>query len=116
MHSSVQAYPHLTKANRLYILLVSIFPKETQMKPASVKTSVFMNGGSQAVRIPKAFRFNTTEVFVSPCNGGLFLRPAKGGDSVDELFAQCDTLGDDEKGFLDVRPCNSFPKSRELFA
>ena len=86
------------------------------MKPASVKTSVFMNGGSQAVRIPKAFRFDTSEVFVSPCEGGLILRPAKGVASLDELFAQCDTLGDDEKDFLDVRPCNSFPESRELFA
>ena len=86
------------------------------MKSAPVKTSVFMNGGSQAVRIPKAFRFNTAEVFVSPCDGGLILRPARGRDSLDELFAQCDTLGDDEKSFLDVRPCNSFPKSRELFA
>lgn len=86
------------------------------MKSASVKTSVFMNGGSQAVRIPKAFRFDTTEVFVSPCDGGLILRPAKSVVSIDELFAQCDTLGDDEKDFLDVRPCNSFPESRELFA
>ena len=86
------------------------------MKSAPVKTSVFMNGGSQAVRIPKAFRFDTTEVFVSPCDGGLILRPAKGVVSIDELFAQCDTLGDDEKCFLDDRPCNSFPKSRELFA
>jgi len=86
------------------------------MKPASVKTSVFMNGGSQAVRIPKAFRFDTAEVFVSQCDGGLILRPAKGASSLDDIFARCDTLGDDEKDFLDTRPCNSFPESRKLFA
>ncbi len=82
----------------------------------AVKTSVFMNGGSQAVRIPKAFRFDTDEVFVSPCEGGLLLRSARSNVSLDSLFAECDALGDDEKDFLSVRPCNSAPKTRGFFA
>lgn len=37
--------------------------------------SVFTNGGSQAVRIPAAFRFATDRVSVEAVDGGILLRP-----------------------------------------
>lgn len=37
--------------------------------------SVFTNGGSQAVRIPAAFRFATDRVSVEAVDGGVLLRP-----------------------------------------
>ena len=37
--------------------------------------SVFTNGGSQAVRIPAAFRFTTDRVSVEAVDGGILLRP-----------------------------------------
>jgi len=36
---------------------------------------VFMNGRSQAVRLPKAFRFDTDEVTVERQGDGVVLRP-----------------------------------------
>ena len=38
-------------------------------------TSVFMNGGSQAVRIPAVYRFSTDRVSVEVVDGGILLRP-----------------------------------------
>ena len=34
------------------------------MDPATAKAKLFQHGGSQAVRLPKEFRFEGTEVFV----------------------------------------------------
>lgn len=56
----------------------------------ALKTKVFMNGRSQAVRIPAEFRFNAPEVYVR--------RDAQTGDLVlsaspstwDEIFATLD--------------------------
>lgn len=39
-------------------------------------TKVFMSGDSQAVRIPKEFRFDESEVFIEKVEGGVLLRPA----------------------------------------
>lgn len=77
--------------------------------------SVFKNGGSQAVRIPKKFRFDADEVFVSRCGEGLLLQPLHHDLSLKELFSRCDELAAEEKGFLDGRPCNAAPRARELF-
>ena len=38
-------------------------------------TSVFVNGGSQAVRIPKKYRFSTDRVTVQPMKGGILILP-----------------------------------------
>lgn len=78
-------------------------------------TGVFKNGGSQAVRIPKKYRFDTDEVLVSRCGDGLLLQPLRHDCSLEELFSRCDEIGADEQDFLDVRPCNSAPKARNLF-
>ncbi|MFZ0548232.1 MAG: AbrB/MazE/SpoVT family DNA-binding domain-containing protein [Candidatus Promineifilaceae bacterium] len=39
------------------------------------KTTLFQNGGSQAVRLPKAFRFEGTEVFIKKVPEGVLLIP-----------------------------------------
>ena len=81
----------------------------------SVTTIVFMNGGSQAVRIPKGFRFDTAEVSVQPYGDGILLMPIRRKVQLSDLFQQCDALSEDDKGFLDNRPCNSIPAERALF-
>ncbi len=81
----------------------------------SVTTTVFMNGGSQAVRIPKGFRFDTTEVSVQPYGDGILLRPIRRKVQLSDLFEQCDVLSEDDKRFLEERPCNSIPAERKLF-
>jgi antitoxin VapB len=56
------------------------------------KARVFMNGRSQAVRIPAEFRFHSTEVYIrrNPRNGEVILseRPLK--LSLDEIYAMMD--------------------------
>ena len=83
---------------------------------SAVKTTIFANGGSQAVRIPKAFRFDADKVSVQPCRGGILLLPVNRKKSLREVFAACDELSECERGFLDERPCNSEPVARELFS
>lgn len=39
------------------------------------KTTVFVNGGSQAVRIPKDFRFEGSEVYIKKVPEGVLLIP-----------------------------------------
>ena len=81
----------------------------------TVRTTVFTNGGSQAVRIPKAFRFDAREVSVQSFNGGILLMPIRSEVSLENVFALCDGLNESEKGFLDERPCNIVPRKRDLF-
>jgi antitoxin VapB len=54
------------------------------------RTTVFMTGRSQAVRIPAEYRFSTKEVYVrrDPQTGDLILSEAPGG--WDEVFAALD--------------------------
>lgn len=40
-------------------------------------TTVFLNGRSQAVRIPKELRFETKEVSIRRLGDGVFLEPVK---------------------------------------
>ena len=44
---------------------------------------VFMTGRSQAVRIPRAFRFDTPEVYVRRHGNSLLLTPARGNTWAD---------------------------------
>jgi antitoxin VapB len=39
------------------------------------KAKVFQNGKSQAVRIPREYRFNSKEVAVTPLGKGIVLQP-----------------------------------------
>ena len=61
---------------------------------------IFMNGRSQAVRLPAAFRFDTSEVYVrrDPVTGDVILsaRPA----DWEEVLAVASQVRDEGEGFL----------------
>ncbi len=61
--------------------------------PQPLKARVFMNGRSQAVRIPAEFRFKTDEVYIrrDEQSGDLILSQSPA--SWDEIFAALDAAG-----------------------
>jgi antitoxin VapB len=63
------------------------------MKAQVTKAKVFMNGRSQAVRIPAEYRFASDEVYIrrDPQSGDLILSEAPG--DWDEIFAALDRAG-----------------------
>ena len=71
----------------------SIAPKE------EVRAKLFINGRSQAVRLPKEFRFEGKEVRVRRVLGGVLLEPVepakKPWKTVEELFARLAAHGGD---------------------
>lgn len=65
------------------------------------KAKIFMTGKSQAVRLPKAFRFDTKEVSIIPLGRGIILQPIN--PSWSDVFKN-------------IKPTNDFfPKGREDF-
>ncbi len=75
---------------------------------------VFMSGRSQAIRLPKAFRFATDEVYVTRKADKVILSPKpRGFASKDEIKAWLDSVhcADFELG----RRNNGAPQKRELF-
>ena len=58
-----------------------------------VKAKLFMNGQSQAVRLPKAFRMPGKEVKISRRGRGVLIEPIE--ESFDELFRSLDEFSDD---------------------
>ena len=40
-----------------------------------ITAKIFQHGGSQAVRLPKAFRFDGTEVYIEKQGGNVLLKP-----------------------------------------
>lgn len=71
---------------------------------------VFMNGQSQAVRLPKAFRVDTDEVFIMRENGRIVLVP-KPKMTWDEYFQSAENFPD-----FDVeRRTIAKPTDRELW-
>lgn len=62
---------------------------------------LFQNGQSQAVRLPKEFRFeNQKEVFVKKINGMVVLIPKDNGTVWDKMFDNLETFSDD---FMEAR-------------
>jgi antitoxin VapB len=60
---------------------------------------LFQHGGSQAVRLPKAFRFEGTEVSVRREGDAVILEPVKAHrprtrEEMDAFWAKIDSLGD----------------------
>ena len=56
---------------------------------------LFTHGGSQAVRLPKAFRFEGTEVSVRKEGDAVILEPVKvQKESWEDFWARIDALGD----------------------
>jgi antitoxin VapB len=77
---------------------------------ATKTAKLFKNGRSQAVRLPKEFRFEGTEVAIrrDPATGEVVLVPARPKPSIgfDEWFALYDALPDDapEEEFAKLPP------------
>ena len=78
--------------------------------------TVFVNGGSQAVRIPRQYRFNTNRVLVQPMNGGVLLMPVRSKPTLEEFFARCDELDEDDRAALSSIRRSAHPQRREFFA
>ena len=73
------------------------FKTETKAEVKSGIGKIFMNGRSQAVRIPKEFRLPGSEVRITRTeDGGILLEPIK--KDLDYWFEQLQRLGDD--GFM----------------
>ncbi len=70
---------------------------------------VFMNGRSQAIRLPKEFRFETKEVYIRRSGDDLIISAIK--PSWDAFFDQPTAFGED---FLAERD-NSPPQERDSF-
>ena len=75
----------------------------------SIQTAkVFMNGRSQALRLPKEFRFDTDEVYISKQGDNLIIFPKK--PTWDDFFATTSAFDDD---FLADRQ-DDLPQEREF--
>jgi antitoxin VapB len=74
------------------------------------KAKIFPNGRSQAIRLPKDFRFDGEEVYISKLNGIVMLFPVTGG--WDTLLASLDMFSDD---FMVQREAPEADQEREVF-
>ncbi len=70
---------------------------------------IFMNGRSQAIRLPKEFRFECDEVYVRKIGADVVISSKK--PTWDEFFNQKSVFGDD---FLSSRE-DCQPQEREFF-
>ena len=69
---------------------------------------IFMNGQSQAVRLPKEFRFDTTEVYIRRQGEDIVISPKK--PTWDDFFATESVFGED---FLNIRE-DTYPQERDF--
>lgn len=81
------------------------------MRIVSVTAKLFMNGRSQAVRLPAEFRFEGNEVFVERQGDAVILRPKPQGwddffaatpQTPDDFLADRDQEAPQERGWPDV--------------
>ena len=68
---------------------------------APARAKLFQHGGSQAVRLPKAFRFEGTEVTVRREGEAVILEPVKAKrpptrEEMDAFWTKVDSLGGDD--------------------
>ncbi|GHV87458.1 hypothetical protein AGMMS50255_7540 [Spirochaetia bacterium] len=74
---------------------------------------VFMNGRSQAIRLPKEFRLDANEVYISKEDDRIIIRPKpmrfNSKDEVEKFF---EAIHDPD---FDLVRNNTPPKARELF-
>ncbi|AAY60945.1 antidote-toxin recognition MazE family protein [Rickettsia felis str. Pedreira] len=69
------------------------------------KAKIFMNGQSQAVRLPKEFRFSVKEVSVIPLGKGIVLQPLP--NSWKDVFQEMAEISSDDifpEGRKDLPP------------
>lgn len=69
---------------------------------------IFMNGRSQAVRLPKEFRFDTDEVYITKQGDNIIISPKK--PTWDDFF---DSQSAFDEHFLDER-CDDEPQERDF--
>ena len=81
----------------------------------SMTAKIFTNGRSQAVRLPMAFRFDTTEVFIrqDPASGDVIL--SKKPADWDGFLQLLPTLSVDDD-FLSLQERQQVPFERDPFA
>ena len=72
------------------------------------KAKIFMNGRSQAVRLPKEYRFNSDEVYITKQGQNIILSEKK--PTWDEFFDSVSVFNDD---FLSDRLDNK-PQERDF--
>ena len=65
----------------------------------SATAKLFTHGGSQAVRLPKAFRFEGREVSIRKEGEAVILEPVSREQTLDEFWAELDALRDGEEPF-----------------
>jgi antitoxin VapB len=70
---------------------------KTGTSPKSKDAKLFWNGRSQAVRLPKEFRFEGDRVRVTRMGAGVLLEPLSEAkqESLEDLFARMDAMGGD---------------------
>jgi antitoxin VapB len=73
------------------------------------ETRVFMNGSSQAVRIPKDFRFGCDVVYLKKVPGGVLMVPKER-----RFEAMRDSLSDFTGNFMEERNQGALEKLAEL--
>jgi antitoxin VapB len=80
-----------------YFLLEGAMAAKAGMNPKHTDAKLFWNGRSQAVRLPKEFRFEGDRVRVSRMGAGILLEPVAlvVKESPEELFARMDAMGGD---------------------
>lgn len=84
--------------------------KAMEKKAMETKAKLFMSGRSQAVRLPKEFRFKGKEVRIRRVGLGILLEPAK--VSTKEWFAELDKFPHD---FMQDGRNQPAPQDRESF-
>ena len=78
--------------------------------PERVVAKLFRNGRSQAVRLPKEFRFSADKVHVRRVSTGVLLEPLL---DPEEWFARLDSLGGGE--FPEIGRDQPTTPSRKIF-
>jgi antitoxin VapB len=70
---------------------------KTQAAPKPTDAKLFWSGRSQAVRLPKEFRFEGDRVRVTRMGAGILLEPVPPDEkeSLEQLFARMDAMGGD---------------------
>ena len=88
---------------------------QSKFKSASAEAKLFWNGRSQAVRLPKEFRFEGTEVRVSKVGDKVILEPLKKQPfDAEAWFARLDELGGRDflpDGIPDEAPAEPDPRA-----
>jgi antitoxin VapB len=90
-----------------------IYTKEEKPMPRTAK--LFMNGRSQAVRLPSEFRFEGEEVNIrkDPATGEVVLSPKP--KSLDRFFRMIEELPREERESFEIPRDRMPPRIRKIF-